>query len=130
MIAAISEARAHGDLSENAEYHAAKETQSFIEGRIQELESKLANMEIIDSQHMTTEKVAFGVTVTVMDLDSNTKKKYMLVGQDESDLKVGRISVHSPVGKALIGHKVGAIVEIQAPAKTVMYEVLQIAIEE
>ncbi|MBI3596878.1 MAG: transcription elongation factor GreA [Nitrospirae bacterium] len=129
VIQAIAEARAHGDLSENAEYHAAKEQQSFVEGRIKELETKMANAEIIEIGRLTADKVVFGATVVLLEADGKTKKKYMLVGQDESDLKNGKISVTSPVGKALIGHKVGDEVTITTPAKTVMYEILEISIE-
>jgi transcription elongation factor GreA len=129
VIQAISEARAHGDLSENAEYHAAKERQSFVEGRIKELETRMANAEIIETDRLTAEKVVFGATVVLLDEDGKTKKKYTLVGQDESDLKTGRISVVSPVGKALIGHKVGDEVTITTPAKTVTFEILGISIE-
>ncbi len=125
-IAAIAEARAHGDLSENAEYHAAKEQQSFIAGKIQDLENKIANAEIIDTKNLKTEKVVFGVTVLLKDTEEGSEKKYTLVGQDEADIKNGRISVHSPVGKALIGHKVGDWVTIETPAKTFEYEILQI----
>jgi len=129
VIHAIAEARAHGDLSENAEYHAAKERQSFVEGRIKELETKMANSEIIETGRLTADKVVFGATVVLLEEDGKTKKKYMLVGQDESDLKNGRISVTSPVGKALIGHKIGDEVTITTPAKTVTYEILGISIE-
>jgi transcription elongation factor GreA len=129
VIQAIAEARSHGDLSENAEYHAAKERQSFIEGRIQELETKLANSRIIETQQLTAEKAAFGSTVLLLDLENGTKKKYTLVGQDESDLKNGKISVTSPVGHALIGHKIGDRVEINTPARIVNYEILEISIE-
>lgn len=125
-IAAIAEARAHGDLSENAEYHAAKEQQSFIAGKIQDLENKIANAEIIDTKNLKTEKVVFGVTVLLKDTEEGSEKKYTLVGQDEADIKNGRISVHSPVGKGLIGHKVGDCVTIETPAKTLEYEILQI----
>jgi len=129
VIQAIAEARAHGDLSENAEYHAAKERQSFVEGRIKELETKMANAEIIQTGNLSSDKVVFGTTVVLLDEDGKTKKKFTLVGQDESDLKNGRISVVSPVGKALIGHKVGDEVTITTPAKVVTYEILQISIE-
>lgn len=129
VIQAIAEARAHGDLSENAEYHAAKERQSFVEGRIKELETKMANAEIIKTDNLSSEKVVFGATVVLLEEDGKTKKKYTLVGQDESDLKTGRISVVSPVGKALIGHKVGDEVTITTPAKIVTYEILGISIE-
>jgi len=127
IIAEIAEARGHGDLSENAEYHAAKERQSFIEGRIREVETKLANAQIIDTANLSSkDKVVFGATVVLKDLNDNSRKQYTLVGQDESDLKNGRISVHSPVGKALINHTVGETVKIITPAKTVEYEILEI----
>ena len=129
VIQAIAEARAHGDLSENAEYHAARERQSFVEGRIQELGTKMADAEIIDTARLKSDKVVFGATVVLLDGDGKTKKKYRLVGQDESDLKNGKISVISPVGKALIGHKVGDEVTITTPAKTVTYEILEISFE-
>jgi transcription elongation factor GreA len=129
VIQAITEARAHGDLSENAEYHAAKERQSFVEGRIKELETKMANAEIIQTGNLSSDKVVFGATVVLLDEDGKTKKKFTLVGQDESDLKIGRISVVSPVGKALIGHKVGDEVTITTPARVVTYEILKISIE-
>lgn len=129
VIQAIAEARSHGDLSENAEYHAAKERQSFVEGRIKELATKMANAEIINTDQLKSDKVVFGATVVLLDGDGKTKKKYRLVGQDESDLKNGKISVTSPVGKALIGHKVGDEVTITAPAKTVTYEILEISFE-
>jgi transcription elongation factor GreA len=129
VIQSIAEARAHGDLSENAEYHAAKERQSFVEGRIKELGTKMANAEIINVDQLKSDKVVFGATVVLLEEDGKTKKKYMLVGQDESDLKNGRISVISPVGKALIGHKVGDEVTITTPVKTVSYEILKISFE-
>lgn len=129
VIRAISEARAHGDLSENAEYHAAKERQSFIEGRIKEVQTKMANAEIIETGGLTADKIVFGATVVLLEADGKTKKKYTLVGQDESDLKNGKISVTSPVGKSLIGHRVGDEVTITTPAKTVSYEILEISIE-
>lgn len=129
VIQAIAEARAHGDLSENAEYHAARERQSFVEGRIKELGTKMANAEIINTDQLKSDKVVFGATVVLLDGDGRTKKKYRLVGQDESDLKNGKISVISPVGKALIGHKVGDEVTINTPAKTVSYEILEISFE-
>ena len=129
VIQAIAEARAHGDLSENAEYHAAKERQSFVEGRIKELGSKMANAEIIETGRLKSDKVVFGATVVLLEEDGKTKKKYMLVGQDESDLKNGKISVISPVGKARIGHKVGDEVTITTPVKTVSYEILKISFE-
>lgn len=129
IIQDIAEARSHGDLSENAEYHAAKERQSFVEGRIQELAGKLATSDIIDSNEMTKEKVVFGTTVSLKDRTTNEIKKYTLVGQDESDLKSGKISVTSPVGKALIGHRVGDKLIITTPAKKLDFEILSISIE-
>ena len=124
----IEEARAHGDLSENAEYHAAKERQGHLDAKKWELEHKLANAQIIDISKLTNEKVVFGATVTLEDADSGDIKKYTLVGQEEADLKKGKISVQSPVGKALIGHKVGDIVTIKTPVKTVEYEIQEIQI--
>ncbi len=130
IIAEIAEARGHGDLSENAEYHAAKERQGFIEGRIRDLGTKLADAQIIDTANLPTDKVVFGSTVVLRDLQDNSKKQYTLVGQDESDLKNGKISVHSPVGKALIHHTVGETVEIITPAKMVKYEILEIRFDK
>lgn len=124
----IEEARSHGDLSENAEYHAAKERQGFIDAKLRELEHKLSSAQIIDVTKLSNEKVVFGATVTLIDTDSGDTKKYTLVGQEEADLKKGRISVQSPVGKALIGHRRGDIVTIKTPAKTMEYEIQEIAI--
>ena len=126
----IEEARGHGDLSENAEYHAAKERQSFIETRMQELQGKLALAQVIDTSKLTNERVVFGATVTLLDMDSEEEKRYTLVGTDEADIKDGKISVISPVGKALIGHKQGDVVTIRVPAGTVDYEILDIYFEE
>ena len=126
----IEEARGHGDLSENAEYHAAKERQGFIEGRMQELQGKLANAQVIDTSRLSNEKVVFGATVVLLDQDSEEEKKYTLVGTDEADLKEGKISTISPVGKALIGHRVGDLVSVRVPAGTVDYEVLEINFED
>jgi transcription elongation factor GreA len=124
----IEEARAHGDLSENAEYHAAKERQGHLDAKKRELEQKLAHSQIIDLSKLTNEKVVFGATVTLADTDSGDIKKYTLVGQEEADLKKGKISIQSPVGKALIGHKVGDVVTIKTPVKTVEYEIQEITI--
>jgi len=129
-IKEIEEARGHGDLSENAEYHAAKERQSHIQGRIRDVEHKLAEAQIIDTSKLSTEKVVFGATVTVKDSQNGKEQRYMLVGQDEGDLKNGKISVQSPVGRALIGKRVGDTCEVQTPAKKVEYEVLNICFEE
>jgi len=129
VIAAIAEARSHGDLSENAEYHAAKERQSFIEGRIHELQDKTSKAQIIDPATINQSKIAFGASVKVYDLDTDEEKKYMLVGADEADAKSGRISITSPVGRALIGKEVGDSVTIKAPARTMEYEILEISFE-
>ena len=130
VIGDIAEARSHGDLSENAEYDAAKERQGFIESRIKELEGKLADARIIDIANRTSETIVFGATVVVIESESRQKKQYMLVGQDEADLKDGKISVQSPVGRALIGKRVGDLVEVQTPARLAEYEVLEIRFEE
>ncbi len=130
VIEAIAEARAHGDLSENAEYDAAKERQGFIESRIAELESKLADARIIEVAGRTSETIVFGATVVLIEQESQQQKQYMLVGQDEADLKDGKISVQSPVGRALIGRRVGDLVEVTTPARIVEYEVLEIRFEE
>jgi len=128
-IKAIAEARAHGDLSENAEYHAAKERQSFIEGKINELQSKIALANVIDPSTISQDKIAFGATVKVLDVETDEEKKFMLVGPEEADIKAGKISIHSPVGKSLIGKEVGDEVTIKAPAKTIEYEILEIRFE-
>jgi len=129
VIADIAEARAHGDLSENAEYSAAKERQSFIEGRILQVTDMLARAEVILPGRTSPEKVIFGATVYLRDVETDAKKKYTLVGMEEADLKNGTISIQSPVGRALVGHKVGDSVEIVAPAKTIKYELLKITFE-
>jgi transcription elongation factor GreA len=128
-IADISEALAHGDLKENAEYHAAKHKQSHLAGRLKELENKLADAEIISIQNLSTEKVVFGTTVTLIHSETGEEKKYMLVGTEEADLKEGKISVQSPLGRSLIGHKVSEFVKVVTPAKTVEYEIVKISIE-
>ncbi len=126
VIKAIEEARAHGDLSENAEYHAAKERQGQIEGRIQYLKSKLAACEIIDCSNQTCERVVFGVKVRLENIDTGEEVVYQLVGPDESDVQSGRISVTSPLGQALIGKNEGDEVEFKTPAGQRCYEVLEI----
>jgi transcription elongation factor GreA len=128
-IKAIAEARSHGDLSENAEYHAAKERQSFIEGRIQEIQTRLALAQVIDPSKISQEKAAFGAKVKILDLSTDEKKDFTLVGPDEADIKNGKITINSPVGKAFIGRSVGDIVTIKAPAKTMEYEILEIRFE-
>ncbi|TSA00108.1 MAG: transcription elongation factor GreA [Nitrospiraceae bacterium] len=126
----IEEARGHGDLKENAEYHAAKERQSHIAARISGLEHRLAEAQIIDTSNFSNEKVLFGATVTVKDAQTEKEQRYTLVGQDEGDLKNGRISVQSPVGRALIGKRVGDTFEVKTPAKVMEYEVLAICFED
>ncbi len=127
VIAAIAEARAHGDLSENAEYDAAKERQSFVEGRIVELEFKLSNAQIIDPKLLDAEgNVVFGATVELEDMESGQKVNYQIVGDDEADLKEGKISISSPIARALIGKFPGDVAEVQAPGGVREYEVLDV----
>jgi len=127
VIKAIAEARAHGDLSENAEYHAAREQQGFIEGRIQELEGKLGNAEIIDVTSMApTGKVIFGSTIDLEDEDSGAKVTYQIVGEDEADIKAGRISVGSPIARALVGKSEGDSVDVTTPGGKRSYEVIAV----
>ena len=127
VIKAIAEARAHGDLSENAEYHAAREQQGFIEGRIQELEGKLGNAEIIDVTQLTQNgKVVFGTTVELEDEDSGAKVNYQIVGEDEADIKLGRISFASPIARALVGKSEGDAVEVATPGGKRNYEVIAV----
>lgn len=122
----IAEARAHGDLSENAEYHAAKERQSFIEGRIQELQAKLAMADVIDPAKINQSRIAFGAKVKVVDIEADTEYEFALVGPDEADVKSGKISISSPVGRALIGKEVGDVAVVKAPARTIEYEIVEI----
>jgi transcription elongation factor GreA len=126
IIAAISEARSHGDLSENAEYHAAKEQQSHNEGRIQELESLLALAEVIDISKLSGKTVKFGATVTLIDDDSEEKKTYTLVGDAEADATAGRISISSPIARAMIGKEEGDSIEVSAPGGSRSYEILKV----
>ncbi len=123
VIRAIAEARAHGDLSENAEYHAAREKQSFIEGRIAELESVIPSAEVIDTSKLSGNQVRFGAHVTVVDEETEDEKTYRIVGQHEADMKKGSISISSPLAKALIGKKVGDSVEVPAPGGARVYEI-------
>jgi transcription elongation factor GreA len=125
----IAEARAHGDLSENAEYHAAKERQSFLEGRIRDLQSKLATAEVIDPSKINQSRVAFGAKVKVLDAETGEEHVFILVGPDEADAKKGKISISSPVGKSLLGKEVGDAAIVRAPAKTMEYEILEIGFE-
>ncbi len=126
IIKAIAEARAHGDLSENAEYHAAKEKQSFIEGRVMELEDQIGRAEVIDVSKLSGSTVKFGATVTLVDEDSDEKRKYQIVGDVESDVRRGRISLSSPIARALIGKGKGDTVEVSTPGGTRSYEVLKV----
>ena len=123
----IAEARAHGDLSENAEYHAAKERQSFIEGRIRELQQKLAIADVIDPAMINQSKVAFGAKVKVVDVEAGNEYEFTLVGPDEADAKSGKISISSPVGRALLGKEIGDVAVVKAPARTIEYEIIEIS---
>ena len=127
VITAIAEARAHGDLSENAEYHAAKEKQGWIEGRVLELEDKIGRAEVIDVSKLSGKKVMFGATVTVADEDTDEEQTYQLVGQDEADIKIKRISISSPLGRALMGKTVGESVVVEAPNGAKGYEVVKVS---
>lgn len=127
IIEAIAEAREHGDLKENAEYHAAREQQGFCEGRIQDIEGKLGNAQIIDvSKIPNTGKVIFGVTVTLLNIDTDEEVTYQIVGDDEADIKNNRISVSSPIARGLIGKTVDSEVEIKTPAGVVEYEIIAV----
>ncbi|SFC33671.1 transcription elongation factor GreA [Marinospirillum celere] len=124
VIEAIAEAREHGDLKENAEYHAAREEQGFIEGRIQEIEGKLGNAQVIDvSQLPKTGKVVFGVTVELLNLDTDEEVSYTIVGEDEADLKINKISFTSPIARALIGKEEGDVAVVKTPRGEVEYEI-------
>lgn len=127
IITAIAEARSHGDLSENAEYHAAKERQSFIEGRIAELEGKLSNAEIIDPKTLDADgRCVFGATVELEEMEKGTKVTYQIVGEDEADIKLGKISINSPIARSLIGKSAGDVAEVQAPGGVREYEILDV----
>jgi len=124
VIEAISDAREHGDLKENAEYHAAREQQSFIEGRIQEIESKLSGSQVIDVLSIPhTGKVIFGTTVSLINLDTDENVRYQIVGDDEADIKAGKISVSSPIARAIIGKEEGDVVGVKVPDGIVEYEI-------
>ncbi len=129
IIQAISEARTHGDLSENAEYHAAKEQQSHNEGRIAELEDQLSRAEVIDLSKLSGDTIKFGAKVTLVDEDTEQERIYQIVGDTEADVKSGRISISSPIARALIGKRVGDSVEVAAPGGARSYEVLNVAFE-
>ena len=127
IMNAISEARAHGDLKENAEYHAAKEQQSFNEGRIAEIEGKLSNAQIIDVRTITPEdKVVFGSTVVLVNTETDEEVQYKIVGDDEADINLGMISVNSPISRAIIGREKGDVVEVKTPNGSVEYEIFDI----
>ncbi len=127
IVKAIAEAREHGDLSENAEYHAAREKQSFIEGRILELEDKISRAEVIDSSRLEGNAVKFGATVTLIDDDTGEKVVYQIVGEDEADIKAGRLSITAPLARALIGKAVKDVVEVNTPKGSKGYEIVSIA---
>ncbi|MFC5386049.1 transcription elongation factor GreA [Aquamicrobium segne] len=126
IIEAIAEARSHGDLSENAEYHAAKESQSLNEGRVGELEDLIARAEVIDISKLSGATVKFGATVVLVDEDTEEEKTYQIVGDQEADVKAGRISISSPIARALIGKQVGDAIEVNAPGGARGYEILEL----
>ncbi len=128
VIEAISVARDHGDLSENAEYDAAKEKQAFMESRVRDIENKIANAQVVDPSMMSTEKVVFGVLVTVFDLESEEEVRYQIVGADEADVSAFRISVTSPVARSLIGKKIGDLVQVVIPRGTREFEIIDISL--
>ncbi len=127
IIKAIAEAREHGDLSENAEYHAARERQSFVEGRIQDLEDKLGRAEVIDVSKLSGNKVMFGATILLVDEDTEDEVRYQIVGDEESDIKNGFLSISSPLARALIGKEKGESVEVNTPKGTKSYEIVKIS---
>ncbi len=126
VIAAISEARAHGDLSENAEYHAAKERQGWIEGRIAEIEDKMARAQVIDVSKLSGKHVKFGATITVLDEDTEDEARYQIVGEHEADIKSGRLSLTSPLARGMIGKEKGDVVEVSTPSGIKAYEILKV----
>lgn len=126
VISAISEAREHGDLSENAEYHAAKERQGWIEGQIAEIEDRMSRAQVIDVSKLSGEQVKFGATVTVVDEDTEEEARYQIVGEHEADVKQGRISITSPLSRAMISKEVGDVVEVNTPGGVKAYEILKV----
>lgn len=126
IIRAIAEAREHGDLSENAEYHAARERQSFIEGRVLELEDKISRAEIIDVSKLSGKVIKFGATVTLIDEDTDEKSAYQIVGEDEADIKSKRLAITAPLARALVGKKVGDQVEVTTPGGSKSYEIAKV----
>ena len=126
VVQDIAEARGHGDLSENAEYDAAKERQGFVEGRIAEINAKMSRAQVIDASEIDSDKIVFGATVTLFDVESENESTYRIVGEDEADIKSGLISINSPVAKALIGHRIDDEVQIKVPSGTRVYEIVDI----
>jgi transcription elongation factor GreA len=126
VIAAIAEARQHGDLSENAEYHAAKERQGWIEGRIAEIEDKIARAQVIDVSKLSGAQVKFGATVSVVDEDTEEKARYQIVGEHEADVRSGKVSIASPIARAMIGKESGDVVEVNTPGGVKAYEILKV----
>ncbi len=124
VIKAIEEARGHGDISENADYDAAKDRQALIEGRIADIQGKLVNAEVVDPTQLESSKIIFGATVELQDLENDEKVKYQIVGEDESDVKMGKVSVYSPLARSLIGKKKGDIIEFRSPKGEKEFEVL------
>ena len=126
VIAAIGEARQHGDLSENAEYHAAKDRQGWIEGRIAEIEDKIARAQIIDVSKLSGKQIKFGATISVVDEDTEEEARYQIVGEHEADVKSGKISLTSPLSRAVMGKEVGDVVEVNTPGGVKAYEILKV----
>jgi transcription elongation factor GreA len=127
VVSDIATAREHGDLKENAEYHAAKEEQGFIEGRIQDIESKLSRLQVIDVSQLNQDgRCVFGTTVKLLNLSDNTETTYQIVGEDEADIELGKISCHSPIAKALLGNEEGDEVTVKAPKGDIFYEILEV----
>ena len=126
VIAAISEARSHGDLSENAEYHAAKERQGWIEGQIADIEDRISRAQVIDVSKLSGQNIKFGATVTVVDEDTEEEGRYQVVGDHEADVKAGKISLSSPLSRAMIGKEVGDVVEVVTPGGVKAYEILKV----
>jgi len=127
IVNEIAAARQHGDLKENAEYHAAKEEQGFVEGRIQEIESKLSRMQLIDVTQLTQDgRCVFGTTITLLNLADDSETSYQIVGEDEADIELGKISCYSPIAKALIGNEEGNEVTVKAPKGDILYEIIEV----
>jgi len=126
VIAAIAEARLHGDLSENAEYHAAKDRQGWIEGRIAEIEDKIARAQVIDVSKLSGDQVKFGATVSVVDEDTEESARYQIVGEHEADVRSGKVSISSPIARAMIGKETGDVIEVNTPGGVKAYEILKV----